>query len=327
MRFPSEGVGLVVTEFKLFRANGSNCELLAGSSAPVEKVLQGLIERHLGTFLGVHFLASEVRTSQEYGGRIDTLGLDDSGRPVIIEYKRGLNENVINQGLYYMSWLVESKAEFETLVARRNGPETKVDVNWESPRLICMASEFTRFDLQAVYHSNRSIDLVRYRYFEGDLILLETVASSTTPASPMPMRRPATSSTRAQRTPTAQTSNSGTPPTSGTFQGHSPLDRASVELRIWFHSLREWMETLGGDVTVRITASYIAFQRTDTFAWVHCKSGQNLIEIGLPLPPDQVELVAGFAEIDRRGDLRLYIRSETDVERAKPILYMSYGIS
>jgi hypothetical protein len=48
--------------------------------------------------LGVRFLASEFVTSN--GGRIDTLGLDENGCPVVIlEYKRASNENVINQGL------------------------------------------------------------------------------------------------------------------------------------------------------------------------------------------------------------------------------------
>jgi len=51
--------------------------------------------------LGIKFLASEYSTGKIYGGRIDTLGIDENGCPVIIEYKRALNENVINQGLFY----------------------------------------------------------------------------------------------------------------------------------------------------------------------------------------------------------------------------------
>jgi hypothetical protein len=40
---------------------------------------------------------------------------------VIIEYKRALNENVINQGFYYLDWLIDHKGEFTLLVMKRLG--------------------------------------------------------------------------------------------------------------------------------------------------------------------------------------------------------------
>jgi RecB family endonuclease NucS len=49
-------------------------------------------------FLGVTFLASEYSTGKTHGGRIDMLAIDENDCPVIIEYKRSTNENVINQG-------------------------------------------------------------------------------------------------------------------------------------------------------------------------------------------------------------------------------------
>jgi RecB family endonuclease NucS len=67
--------------------------------------LQTLIERHLESLLGVRFPASEHSTGKTHRGRIDTLGIDENNRPVIPEYKRALNQNVINQGLYYLNWL------------------------------------------------------------------------------------------------------------------------------------------------------------------------------------------------------------------------------
>ena len=54
--------------------------------------------------LGVRFLASEFVTTE--GGRMDTLGIDEDNAPVVIKYKRSSNENVINQGLFYLDWLV-----------------------------------------------------------------------------------------------------------------------------------------------------------------------------------------------------------------------------
>lgn len=90
-----------MADIKLFDVNGDDVRELTGQSVTIEKELQTMIENHLETFLGVKFLASEYTTGRRHGGRIDTLGIDENNVPVIIEYKRTTNENVINQGLFY----------------------------------------------------------------------------------------------------------------------------------------------------------------------------------------------------------------------------------
>ena len=62
---------------------------------------------------------SVTLTGAKHRGRIDTLGLDENGCPVIVEYKRHNNENVINQGLFYPDWLFDHKADFRLLVIDR----------------------------------------------------------------------------------------------------------------------------------------------------------------------------------------------------------------
>jgi RecB family endonuclease NucS len=54
-----------------------------------------VIEANMETFFGVRFLASEYFTGPKHRGRIDSLGIDDTGSPVIFEYKRSRDENVI----------------------------------------------------------------------------------------------------------------------------------------------------------------------------------------------------------------------------------------
>ncbi len=100
-----------MSDIKLFRLDGDSPHELVARSETVEKSLQNLLERHLETFLGVRMLASEHFTGKAHGGRIDTLRIDENNSPVIIEYKRSLNENVINQGLFYLDWLLDHRAE------------------------------------------------------------------------------------------------------------------------------------------------------------------------------------------------------------------------
>lgn len=166
-------------DIKIFRLNGDTVVELTGQSVAVEKSLQHIIERHLDTFLGVRFLASEHSTGKRHSGRIDTLGIDENNSPVIIEYKRSINENVINQGLFYLDWLLDHKAEFELMVMRRYGEEVSNAIDWSSPRFLCIAGGFTKYDGHAVEQINRNIELYVYKHYEDGLLLLDLVNATT----------------------------------------------------------------------------------------------------------------------------------------------------
>ena len=89
-----------MADLKLFTLSSDHVTELPVSSMALEKSLQTLIEKQLDTFLGITFLASEYSTGPKTGGRMDTLGIDENGVPVIIEYKKATNANVINQGRF-----------------------------------------------------------------------------------------------------------------------------------------------------------------------------------------------------------------------------------
>lgn len=122
-----------MTNLKVFQIERDQVRQIPSQSVAVEKSLQTLIERHLEAFLGVRFLATEYPTGRTHGGRIDTLGIDERHSSVVIEYKRAVNENVINQGLFYLNWLVDHKAEFELLVLHKLGKGAADSIKWSSP--------------------------------------------------------------------------------------------------------------------------------------------------------------------------------------------------
>src|SRR5258707_12035372 len=128
--------GCRVSDIKLFRIGHNEAHELSVQSVAVEKTLQTLIETHLEALLGVRFLASEYSTGKVHGGRIDTLGIDEDGSPVIVEYKRATNETVINQGLFYLDWLMDHRADFELLVLKQSGAEGAASIDWSAPRLL-----------------------------------------------------------------------------------------------------------------------------------------------------------------------------------------------
>ena len=114
-------------DIKLFNIKDEVKEI-EGTSMQLEKHLQNTIEENMDIFLGVRFLASEYSTGKVHNGRIDSFGIDENNCPVIIEYKRSINENVINQGLYYLDWLLDHKAEFEFLVMNKLDGKTHKNI-------------------------------------------------------------------------------------------------------------------------------------------------------------------------------------------------------
>src|SRR5215467_11051109 len=164
-----------MSDNKLFKVSNGLVQELQGASIAVEKTLQTLIENHLEAFLGIRFLKTEHTTGKTHGGRIDTLGIDENGSPVIIDYKRALNENVINQGLFYLDWLLDHKGEFTLLVLKQLGQEAADGIEWSVPRLLCIAGDFTKYDEHAVQQINRNIELLRYVRFGDDLLMFELV--------------------------------------------------------------------------------------------------------------------------------------------------------
>lgn len=99
-----------MADLKLFRTTALGVAEISGGAVALEKSLQTLFEMNLEALLGVRFLASEFITN--VGGRMDTLGIDENNAPVVIEFKRSSNENVINQGLFYLDWLMSHRKDF-----------------------------------------------------------------------------------------------------------------------------------------------------------------------------------------------------------------------
>ena len=78
-----------------------------------------------------------------------------------------------------MIWLLYYRAEFTLLAMKQIGVEVEDAIDWSSPRLICIAGDFKKYDEHAVAQINRSIELVRYRKYGEGFIVLELVNAVT----------------------------------------------------------------------------------------------------------------------------------------------------
>lgn len=160
----------------IFKIENKKVKQIKATQFKNEKELQTLIEENLEEIFGIKFIASEFSTGEKHGGRIDTLGLDENNNPVIIEYKWGENDNVINQGLFYLSWLVDHKGDFQILVERKLGSKVKID--WGQPRLILLAASFNKYDKHGINSIAENIELWTYSLYDNGLLAVETEGST-----------------------------------------------------------------------------------------------------------------------------------------------------
>lgn len=322
-----------MSDIKLFRLQSGVATELQCSASDLERPLQTLIEANLQPLLNIRFIASEHFTGKTHGGRIDSLGLDENHCPVILEYKRSVGENVINQGLFYLDWLMDHKAEFKLLVLERLGSPAVDAIDWSAPRVVCIAADFTKYDNHAVQQIGRNIDLIRYRRFGEDLLLLESVNVGSDAVSKTSAPKSAKGS--GGKTATLGGAVSALSDAVGA-KGTGP-DRSFAELlptlpesmQVLLASLEDYTLSLGDDVQRKELRLYLAFKRLKNFATVvlHRK---NCLFLFLHLDPaTAVLMLPNTRDVTNighwgTGNLEVVLSSLADLEAAKPLIAAAY---
>lgn len=298
-----------MADIKLFSLKGQVKELNS-NQVPLEKELQQLLEQNMSTFFGVTFLKSEYRITN---GRMDSIGIDENNCPVIFEYKRSVNENVINQGLFYLDWLLDHKADFILLVMDTLGSEQADKIDWSMPCVICVANDFTKFDEHAVNQMQRNIKLVKYKKFGNDLISLEYLNAPQ--VQPIEFDDGFVKQTKKSNSKDKD------------FDQY--FNEAGIKNQNLFYSVRDYILSLGDDVSENRLKLYVAFKKVRNI--ICAEVYRNNVCLHLRLNPDTVDLAQGFIEDVRNkghwgtGDLRINLKSVEDFEKAKPLLDRAYN--
>ena len=285
-----------MAELKLFKVNG-HVEELKSKSVTIEKELQNIIEKNMQEFFGVRFLASEYRIDN---GRMDSIGIDENNCPVIFEYKRFSSENVINQGLFYLNWLLEHKANFKLLVLETYGNEVANNIDWSMPRVVCIASDFNKYDEEAIKQINRNVSLIRYKQYNNDLLLFELLNTNTVaPIDNEQVERK--TSQNNEKTFTEQYKN------------------APQKFKELYDELSDYATSLGDDVS----------QSTLKLYFCTMEVYQAKMLINFRLNPDEYELSDTLRDVRNIGhwgcgDLQLIMRDRSEIEKAKELILKAY---
>lgn len=288
----------------IFKESKGKLTKLKAFVADKEKSLQTIIEKNLYEVLDMHFLASEYSTT---GGRIDTLAVDSSGAPVIIEYKRGKNDNVINQGLSYLRWLQAQKQEFfEMLIIKtlEKPIADKIKVDWKNPRVICIATSYSKFDIDTVEVVPMRIELYRYRYYEDGLLSLEPINISE------------------QKDEVAIETGKAT--IINSVEGL--LGKANEEIQGLFYELRSRIKELDENIEEKATSLYVAYRMAMTFVEVHIRKSQLALYLRPIKYNDPKNLVEKISDgYNWTLNKRVYAKNIEDIEYILELIKQSYN--
>ena len=226
----------------------------------------------------------------------------------MFEYKRDSNENVINQGLFYLDWLMDHRADFWRLVLDKLGKQVADSIDWSSPAVYCVASSFGKYDLHAIKQMNRNIRLVRYAKSD-DVILFEFLNAPSTALSV-----------------SATTGGSlGKKYVDKTFA--EQLAGAPEKLREVVDEVRHYMASFGDDVSENELKLYLAIKKVRNIVCIEVNQKRVILHLALDASTvAETSLVRNCSGKGHwgTGDIEVGLTSLDELEEVKPLLARAY---
>ena len=281
-----------------------------------ERQIQDIIEQNMEQMFTTRLVASEYTIT---GGRMDSIGLDDNNSPVIFEYKQGQNDNVINQGLYYLDWLMDHKGDFTLDVRKKLGDGVASKIDWSNPILICVAQKFTKFDLHAVKQIDRLIKLVRYTFYTDGTLAIENL--NKVDSEEMKFNKKSTAYNSDELESNQEGKNKS-------LSQVKMLERADPKIKQLYAYLCDAIEEFGDDFDKYQLKCYLAYRKRQNFACIELL--RSSIKVHLNLDPKKQPIEEGFSKdnsnIGHRGtgNYQLTIVDEDTLDKALPFIQKAY---
>jgi predicted transport protein len=299
----------------LFEKTGTVLTTVEQTNFNKEKELQKLVEDNLESVFNCRFVATEFVTGVVHGGRIDTLALSEDNNPVIIEYKKVKSSELINQSLFYLSWIQDHKGDFEVITQKILGSGVQVD--WSDIRVICIAPTFSKYDLHAVQVMGANLELWSYRLYKNDSLYFEEVFQKSIASNTGTGNQKLTAGKKA-----ANTRKTG----SYSFDEH--LEKSPDSIKAMAISVQEFM--LGLDTAMEESPKklYIAYKISQNIVCMEVQ--QKKILLFLKLDPSKLDNLPDFARDVSKighfgtGNLEISLKHESDIQEALNWCEMAY---
>ena len=159
----------------IFRIDGGGrVAQIKSKDFALEKDLQRLVENNLDRLFHLDFLASEFKLDKF---RFDSVAFDKENNSfIIIEYKRGRNESLVDQGYAYLHTVLDRKADLVLLYNEVNSAsKLSKDFDWTATRIYFISPQFTEYQKAATGYQKMPFKLFEINGYNGDLITVEEI--------------------------------------------------------------------------------------------------------------------------------------------------------
>ena len=195
------------------------------------------------------------------------------------------------------------------LVIKKLGKELaeKIKIDWNNPRVICIAESYSKFDIDTVEVIPIRLELLRYRYYENGILSLESINS---------IDQPVIKAEKVKEVGALVTTNSI----------DDLLAKASPQILQIFSELQSRILQIDENIIEKITSLYIAYRVSKSFTEIHIGKNQLKVYLRPVAYDDPLNKVEKIPEsYNWSMDRRIYIKSIDDVDYVMKLVEQSYS--
>lgn len=301
----------------LFKNVGNKIELIKEHPFKLEKDIQKIVESNLDSLLGLKLVRSEFQIG---GLRIDTLAYDkDAQSFVVIEFKKGSNYSVIDQGMSYLGLMLNNKADFILEYNEKcNGSLKREDIDWSQSRVVFISPSFTTFQIEAINFKDLPIELWEVKRYSNRTLRFD---------QHKPASASATIKTVSKKSPTVDAISREVK----TYTENEHLKIAEPKTVELYNRFKELVLSISPEITVKPMKQYIAFRSKTNISdvVVLTKSLKIFINLAKGKLDDPKNIVRDVSKIGHwgNGDYEMYLKSEEEIEYIISLVRQSYKIN
>jgi predicted transport protein/RecB family endonuclease NucS len=298
----------------IYITSGKKVTALKELPFKLEKEIQTLVEFNLGVLFGLQLVKSEFVMSDV---RIDSLAYDKETKSfVIIEYKKDRAFSVFDQGMSYLSLMLNYRADVVLEYNERCGGVLKrTDVDWTQSRVIFVSPFFTSYQLDAVNFRDLPIEIWEIHRFENDILEIEQHKPYSTTAS---IRTVSKKSAEVEAVSKEVK----------TFTEEDHLSNADLEVVELYTHFKELVLSIGPDVQLKPMKFYLAFRSNTNFTDVVIQKRSLKLSLNIPIGKldDPKKIARDVSNVGHwgNGDYEIQMKDDNDLEYVVSLVRQSY---
>lgn len=298
----------------LFKLENKNVKKITEKTFNLEKDIQSLVENNMEALLGLEFITTEFQVDNS-NLRLDSVAYDKENNAFkIIEYKRGRNESLIDQGYTYLNLLFSNKADFVLKYNEVKNKNLKIsDIDWEQSRVVFISQQFTNYQTKANNFKNNPIELIQIKKYEDNIIELDFIEKNSTTELPF----------------NEQFNNkiSSVSKQVKVYTEEEHINKTSVELKEIYYNLKDVILSWG-NIKIDPKKAYIAFKGSTNIVDIvfYRSSLKILINLKYGELNDQNKLARNVKDIGKwgNGDYEITVRDDEDSEYILSLIKQSW---